>query len=246
MFEANGGGVLTVTTELVQRSGVQQDGNCIQICVEDDGPGIPEEDQLRIFDPFFTTKSPGKGTGLGLSVCHGIISEHDGQIWVESTVGKGTRFCVQIPVVAVGEDEDQDSDAVRSSQTGSRVGRILVVEDEEVVRAMVLRVLEQVGYRVDTSSDGQEALEKIATAEHDQVDYDLIICDVRMPRLNGIDLYRKLRADQSKALGRFLFITGDTVSAETIGFIEDNEIPYLEKPFEIEALLEAVQRELKS
>ncbi|UCF99586.1 MAG: response regulator, partial [Spirochaetaceae bacterium] len=121
------------------------------------------------------------------------------------------------------------------------IGRILVVEDEEVVRTMVVRVLEQVGYQVETSVDGLAALEKIEAEDH-----DLIICDVRMPRLSGIDLYKRLSADRSEVLGRILFITGDTVSADTIGFIEANHIPYLGKPFEIQDLLEAVQRKLRA
>jgi DNA-binding response OmpR family regulator len=105
---------------------------------------------------------------------------------------------------------------------------------------MVVRVLEQAGYQVETSMDGLSALKKIGAK-----DYDLIICDVRMPRLNGIDLYQRLTSERSEAPSRFLFITGDTVSAETIGFIEANLIPYLGKPFEIRDLLEAVQRELE-
>jgi DNA-binding response OmpR family regulator len=100
--------------------------------------------------------------------------------------------------------------------------------------------LEQVGYQVDTRPDGLEALEKIG-----EVDYDLIICDVRMPRCSGIDLYQRLRETNSKVLGRIMFITGDTVSAATIGFIEENDIPYLGKPFEIQELIEKVRLELE-
>ena len=257
MFEAGGGGVLTVSSELAEADQAVVDGavygssddtpaarppaaRSIRVCIEDNGPGIPTELQPRIFDPFFTTKSPGKGTGLGLSVCHGIIGEHDGQIWVESTPGEGTRFCVQIPVESLGDSEEVDADRRQPAVEKNGIGRLLVVEDDETVRAMVVRVLEQVGYQVETSIDGLSALEKIGAA-----DYDLIICDVRMPGLSGIDLYKRLTSEESEAPGRFLFITGDTISAETIGFIEANRIPYLGKPFEIRELLEAVQQELK-
>jgi len=256
MFEADGGGVLTVSSELIEADqaavygavyGSADDApaarppaaRSIRVCIEDNGPGIPTELQPRIFDPFFTTKSPGKGTGLGLSVCHGIIGEHDGQIWVESTPGEGTRFCVQIPVESFGGPEETDADRRQPAVDKNGIGRLLVVEDDEVVRAMVVRILEQVGYQVETSKDGLSALEKIGA-----VDYDLIICDVRMPRLSGIDLYKQLASEGSEAPGRFLFITGDTISAETIGFIEANRIPYLGKPFEIQELLDAVQQEL--
>ncbi len=254
MFEAGGGGVLTVSSDLIEieqptQAGIPGErpavgrtpGRSIRICIGDNGPGISEEVQSRIFDPFFTTKSPGKGTGLGLSVCHGIISEHDGQIWVESIPGEGSRFYVQIPVVLVGNSPDkEDADSQQPAADKNGTGCLLVVEDDEVVRAMVVRVLEQAGYQVETSMDGLSALKKIGAK-----DYDLIICDVRMPRLSGIDLYQRLTSERSEAPSRFLFITGDTVSVETVGFIEANRIAYLGKPFEIRDLLEAVQRELE-
>jgi len=242
MFEAAGGGVLTVSSQLRDGESPPAPGSpdrSIRVCIGDNGPGIASDLQPRIFDPFFTTKSPGKGTGLGLSVCHGIIGEHDGQIWVESTAGEGTRFYVQIPVVSIEETADEGGESPQPVADDNGIGRLLVVEDDEMVQAMVVRVLEQVGYQVDTSTDGVSAHEKIEGA-----DYDLIICDVRMPRLSGIDLYKRLASEESEALKRFLFITGDTVSAETVGFIEANRIPYLGKPFEIEDLLKAVQQEL--
>jgi len=239
MFEASGGGLLAVSSELIQIDRANGETS-IRICIGDNGPGISAELQTQIFDPFFTTKSLGKGTGLGLSVCHGIIGEHDGQIWMESTPGKGTRFYVQIPVVSL---QDTDTEKTNSPEAGVEkdgIGSLLVVEDDEVVRAMIVRVLEQAGYQVETGTDGLNALEKIAATG-----YDLIICDVRMPRLSGIDLYKRLTSAGSQPPGRFLFITGDTVSAETIGFIESNRIPYLGKPFEIQELLDAVNQELK-
>jgi signal transduction histidine kinase len=242
MSEYAAGGVLTVISQLIEENSPadsESPDRWIRVCVGDNGPGIAGDLQSRIFDPFFTTKSPGKGTGLGLSVCHGIISEHDGQIWVESTPGEGTRFYVQIPVVPFGRSGMQDADTLQPAIDKQGVGHLLVVEDDEVVRTMVVRVLEQAGYRVDTSSDGHDALEKIESA-----DYDLIICDVRMPRLSGIELYRRLTSGDSGIRGKFLFITGDTVSAETIGFIEANSIPYLGKPFEIQELLKSVRQEL--
>ena len=94
---------------------------------------------------------------------------------------------------------------------------------------------------VATRPDGLEALQRIG-----EVDYDLIICDVRMPRLSGIELYKRLSSEKSETLGRIMFITGDTVSAETIGFINANDIPYLAKPFEIQELLEKVRTQLNT
>jgi len=244
MYEAKGGGLLTVTSELMELQRPDQRGapqpRAISVCIVDNGPGISKELQSQIFDPFFTTKSLGKGTGLGLSVCHGIIGEHGGQISVESTPGEGTRFYVQIPVVAIEDSDKQDTDTPQPAVEKRGIGHLLVVEDDEVVRTMVVRVLEKVGYQVDTGTDGLKALEKIESA-----DFDLVICDVRMPRLNGIDLYKRLASVGPEIPARFLFITGDTVSAETIGFIEANGIPYLGKPFEIQDLLEAVRLELE-
>ncbi len=248
MYEANGGGVLTVSSELVTIDQAKENGDAdggpsipgIRICIEDDGPGIPSDVLPRIFDPFFTTKSPGKGTGLGLSVCHGIVSEHGGQIWVDSQAGEENRFYVQIPVISSDDRTREDSGADMPVPGDTGGARILVVEDEEVLRGMVVRVLGQVGYQVDTSPDGLEALEKI-----NSVRYDLIICDVRMPRLSGIELYKKLSGRSSKMIHRIMFITGDTVSGETVGFIAANDIPYLGKPFEIQELIEKVRLELE-
>jgi len=248
MYEANRGGVLKITSALAAIDGESGDGEAgdvpsttgIRICIEDEGPGIPSDVLPRIFDPFFTTKSPGKGTGLGLSVCHGIVSEHGGQIWVESEAGEGTRFYVQIPLISVETGTGEDRDMAATVPEEMKEARMLIVEDEEVLRDLIVRVLGQVGYQVDTSPDGLEALEKV-----DRVHYDLIICDVRMPRLGGIELYKKLSGRGSKMIHRIMFITGDTVSGETIGFIEANDIPYLGKPFEIQELLEKVRAELE-
>jgi two-component system NtrC family sensor kinase len=243
MSEYAAGGVLTVISQLIEENSPadsESPDRWIRVCVGDNGPGIAGDLQSRIFDPFFTTKSPGKGTGLGLSVCHGIISEHDGQIWVESTPGEGTRFYVQIPVVDFEESDTQATDTPQPAVEKRGIGHLLVVEDDEVVRTMVVRVLKKAGYRVDTGTDGLDALGKIEAA-----DFDLVICDVRMPRLSGIDLYKRLTADGPETPARFLFITGDTVSAETIGFIESNDIPCLGKPFEIQELLKAVRLELE-
>jgi len=233
MQEAGSGGILRVTSELVQE-------RWIRVSVEDDGPGIPANLQDRIFDPFLTTKSPGKGTGLGLSVCHGIISEHGGQIWVESTEGKGARFYVQIPVVPAESKSSEHKHTNQLPLTDSTTSRILVVEDDQAVRAMLVRVLQQAGFPVTTSVDGADALEKIEVQK-----YELIICDIRMPRLDGIELYKRLQQQSSEAAERMLFITGDTISEQTIGFFKENRIPFLGKPFEIGELLDTVQRQIK-
>lgn len=244
MHEASGGGILSIRSEAAQINGADGERASrpgIRVIVKDDGPGISADMLPMIFDPFYTTKSPGKGTGLGLSVCHGIISEHEGQILVESTPGEGACFTVQIPIVAAvetGEQTDNGSDEV-NRQPGR--ARILVVEDEVVIRELVLRILKRVGFEVDTCPDGLEALETI-----EKTKYNLIICDVRMPRLSGIELYEKLKARGSRTAERILFITGDTVSHDTQKFMKRHSLPFLGKPFEVEDLVAKVRAELEA
>jgi PAS domain S-box-containing protein len=156
----------------------------VRIVIRDDGPGIPSDLQRRIFDPFFTTKIVGEGTGLGLSVCHGIISEHQGSIWVESQIGQGAAFFIELPVsqsvtgiANVSDDEAHLAGAPRAS--------VLVIDDEESILEALPRVLQQ--YHVQGVTDTAAALRELALH-----DYDLIICDVHMPGGSGLEFHRQL------------------------------------------------------
>jgi len=232
----------------------ENEGRFLRIVVEDQGPGVPQEIRPHIFDPFFSTKGPARGTGLGLSVCHGIISEHGGRIRVEAAdgspgSGRGARFLVEIPWVPPGTE---GSGLPGGAENGSSLAadlppaadvttrrslppRILVVEDEEPVRSLILRVMSRAGYSVEVCADGQEALERLRGEP-----FDLLVCDVRMPRLSGPELYVRLTQEMPSAALRVLFITGDTVREDTRAFIEETDVPVLLKPFDMSVLLARV------
>jgi two-component system NtrC family sensor kinase len=209
----------------------QQCGDRIRISVADNGPGIPVQIVEKIFDPFFTTKGPGKGTGLGLSICYSIIEEHKGRIWVESEVGKGTRFIAELPVTtsprAVAEKPADDGDR-DVPLPEARPWRLLLVDDEPGILDVMSEALKSVGYRADTASNGAEALAQIASQE-----YDLIISDLCMPEVTGEELYSAISQSHPHLQSRIIFVTGDTVSPATRRFLEQSRTRWLSKPFQI-------------
>ncbi len=170
-------------------------GDYVTLTFEDSGEGIPPEVLEKIFEPFFTTKSVGQGTGLGLATVFGIVESNGGVIDVESAVGLGTRFTVYLPATA-GEGPVAQGETTLAEEPAvikSRPERVLVVEDDEIVCQLVCRVLEERGYEVLSAPDGEEALE----FGLDRLQgLDLLIADMVMPRLGGVELSRRLRERQ--------------------------------------------------
>ncbi len=148
-------GKITVITEAAE--------GYVKISITDNGSGISSENITRIFDPFFTTKAAGSGSGLGLSVCHGIITEHGGNIYAESTLGKGTTFIVELPVATAEQAiiKEEPSKEKRRRHRQKMTASILVVEDEPSIRAVLTRTLTDEGYRVQSVSDGKAALARL-------------------------------------------------------------------------------------
>jgi len=224
-------GSLKTEGTIVLRTGVE--GDQLFVKVEDNGPGIPPAIRERIFDPFFTTKDFGQGTGLGLAVSYGIVREHGGTIDVD----RGTRlggacFTVYLPMIeSPAEAVVEDEPVVERSGERLRDRSILVVEDEPVVLDLLSRVLSDVGARVTQARDGQEALDALAKDE-----YDLIVADLRMPNLDGRQLYERIAEHRPDLLRRFVFSTGDLVREETVTFLEQLPNRILTKPFEVETV----------
>jgi PAS domain S-box-containing protein len=200
--------------------------------IVDSGPGIPAQHLERIFDPFFTTKAPGEGTGLGLSLVHNIVTEHGGAIHVDSQVGKGTAFRVELPL-APGEKAGVAEGA--AAATG-RVLRVLVVDDEVAVRRVSVRFLEHLGHAVETASDGAEALDLLASRE-----YDVIVCDLRMPGLSGEEFLQRLREDERGLERRLIFVTGDTASTDPARLVANAGVPVLVKPVRLQELARVIE-----
>ncbi len=182
---------ISLNGTLKQRFGSLETGHYITLSIEDIGSGIKDEDIERIFDPFFTTKELGKGTGLGLSVAQGIINNHGGIINVTSKVGNGTVFDIFLPVIV---DENYFNLKRRQKNLIQRIhqqgqGKILFIDDEEMTRNLVSRVLERAGYFVKTSKDGREGILELRSNN----DYDLIITDQSMPKMTGLDIARQAK-----------------------------------------------------
>jgi len=234
--EGRGHGSIRVRTQ-------QLSAGRILLEVSDDGPGIPADILSRIFDPFFTTKPVGVGTGLGLSIVFGIVQEHGGEVTVESQPGQGATFSVELLVAADPAAEapaETPLVVVTSRRTaGTLVHRrsILVVEDEPTVAQLIADVLTEEGHNVEAVLDSRKGLESIK-----QRNFDLIICDLRMPGLDGKAFHRELLRDARPAAQRILFVTGDVLGPHTLQFLEECGLPYLAKPFLIEELKLAVQR----
>ncbi|MBM4454452.1 MAG: response regulator, partial [Chloroflexi bacterium] len=210
----------------------------IKICVKDDGLGIKPEVIDKIFDPFFTTREVGEGTGLGLSLCYGIVAEHNGKIYAESKPGKGATFIVELPVVSEAETpEPPEPVADEPKKVGK--ARILVVDDEQVIRDIAKRILTSEGYNVDTVDNATDALKMIKGKR-----YNLLLLDVKMPGMSGPELYRRIQKITKSLAKRVVFVTGDVMSADTDRFLAETRVAHVAKPFDAAQLKKEVKRVL--
>ena len=211
------GGTLTVRSRL--------HGPRLRIEVEDTGPGVPAEVRSRIFDPFFTTKAVGKGTGLGLSVAHGIVSAHEGKLWMEDGGAGGARFVIELPLRAatpqVGEPE---------APSLPPDARVLVVDDEDHVAQVLADLLSELGVHVEITHSAREARTRLARER-----FDLITVDVIMPEENGVELWHRLHADDPALAARVVFVTGN-IDSSIQATVDATGRPVLAKPFTFKAL----------
>ena len=224
MLGANGRG------SLVLRTWHDFDNDAVMLEVNDDGPGVPEDVQPKIFDPFFTTKEVGKGTGLGLTVAYAIILEHGGRITVTSQPDAGASFFVALPVTDGPVKQITARETVSAATVAGSVA--LVVEDEEALGAAVAESLTDAGFAVDRARDGAEALMRVKARV-----YDLIVCDLKMPRVDGMTFYRALEREHPQTARRIVFVTGDVAGTEAEQFLEETGCRWLAKPFRLRDLL---------
>jgi len=215
------------------RTGVSEDG-FVEISVSDTGCGIPSEIVDRIFDPFFTTKPQGMGTGLGLSICHGIVTRLGGSLRVESRVGEGTTVTVSLRA------DRGAASAVRTAQvsdapTHSSGMRILVIDDEPLVCEGIKRALRN--HEVTATSSGRDAVRLCESGE-----FDLVLCDVMMPDVSGMDVFSQVRRTRPELARRFVFMTGGAFTPSAREFLESVENEQIYKPFSLREIRSLVAR----
>jgi len=231
----------TRTPMVVIRTAVRN--NTVSLEVSDNGPGIAAGELPRIWDPFWTTKEEGEGTGLGLSVVHGIVTEHGGSIDVETRVGAGTTFVVSLPG---SRREDDDSlatiEAVPMGPPSHHANRpldILVVDDEEVIVGLLVRYFSSRGHAVVPAHEGRQAL-RVA----ERSSFDVVICDLRMPGMDGAEVIRRLKELTTCANARFVLSTGDTATPAVRQRIEGLGLTAIvDKPYEVEVLRRIVEED---
>ena len=198
-------------------------GRYILLMVEDNGVGMDETTRKRIFEPFFTTKETGKGTGLGLSTVYGIVKQSGGHIWVQSELGKGTKFSVCLPEIS---STSELIETPRSAPSPRGKGKVLIVEDQAEVRDPARKILTACGYQVAQAANGAAALR---LGESGEAAIDLLLTDVIMPGMTGPELAARMKSRHP--VMKVLFMSGysDSESALRAGLGEEGE--YLQKPF---------------
>jgi PAS domain S-box-containing protein len=212
-------------------------GRYVMIAVSDTGTGMSEETKARIFEPFFTTKEQGKGTGLGLAMVYGIVKQSDGYVWAYSEPGAGTTFKIYFPRV-----DDPAAPRERTTREAARprgTETILLVEDDEQVRASTRKMLVSLGYRVIVAESGAQAFDLM---DRHQGDLHLLVTDVVMPKVSGRKVVEELRHRRPGL--KALYLSGYTDEAVVRHGVLEGGVPFLQKPFSVDALARKVREVL--
>jgi CheY-like chemotaxis protein len=238
------GGKLTIETanveldeEYARRHIAVKPGSYVMLSISDTGVGMTKEVQERVFEPFFTTKEMGRGTGLGLSTVYGIVKQSGGNIWVYSEVGRGSTFKIYLPRVEEALEEGVREEVIGEVPRGSET--ILVVEDEEVVRKLAVRLLKKQGYKVLEAPDGGQAF---ILCEKYQDPIHLILSDVVMPGMSGRELVERLQRIHPEM--RVLYMSGYTDNVIIHHGILEEGLAFIQKPFTLETLARKVREVL--
>jgi CheY-like chemotaxis protein len=242
------GGTLTCETAIVENHGQEADdlplaGRLVLLTVSDTGTGMEGETLEHLFEPFFTTRGQGEGlgTGLGLSIVHGIMMQHSGRVHVTSAPGKGTTMRLYFPAT-VGSPDGKAAREEGSATIPRGTGRILVVEDQDMVRELAVTLLTELGFRSLAASTGAEAVD-LYRRERDRAPIDLVLMDVILPDANGPEIYDRLK-HLGGASPRVLYMSGYTDSVIGVHGVLDAGVSFLRKPFDIRSLAESVRKAL--
>jgi PAS domain S-box-containing protein len=207
------------------------------VCIEirDTGKGIPNENRSKLFQPFFTTKGVGVGTGLGLAMCKKIVSDLGGTIDFESKLGVGTSFFVRLPCVPSDWTATHDRTTNNAAETPPLGGRILVIDDEEGIRNAIVHMLSRT-HSILTAASGEEAKRILQT----DLNFDVILCDLMMPKLSGMELHAWLAQKDSNAAKRVIFVTGGAFTPGASEYLAKVGNLRIEKPFETDDFVRTV------
>jgi len=219
------------TNEVRVSTGTDGGGRAV-VEIRDTGSGIPDEVAKHVFDPFFTTKAVGSGTGLGLAVCHAIVTSLGGEISFESAIGKGSVFRVVLPPANRSVTTPSKQPPPISTR---RRGRVLIVDDDQRVANTLRYILD--AHDVVIATNGREALEILETGSS----FDVILCDLMMPVMTGMDLFAALEAQRSEHTERMVFITGGAFTSASRKFLDGIANRVLEKPFDSATIRAVVQ-----
>jgi CheY-like chemotaxis protein len=230
-----------IVSEWVTRGPTREENGFAIVEVKDTGGGISADLQGRLFDPFFTTKV-GEGTGLGLSICHNIVTAHRGRIEVESVAGSGALFRVLLPLAAGASTERDVAPRRRVSPIppGLRRGKILVVDDDARVATALRRTLDS-EHDVTVMNRAADALAAI----RDGARYDVILCDLMMPAITGMELHARLAVAAPDQAECMIFVTGGAFTATARSFLQEVPNERIDKPVEPRALRALIRRTVR-
>ena len=212
--------------------------NKVRLEVTDNGRGIHSRDMNRIFDPFFTTKDHTEGsggTGLGLNICAEIVKDHGGELYAWSNYGAGSTLTMELPVKSAQEPVEAPPEPGKAGAL-VRGKSIMVIDDEVTMTELIDDLLSRYGAEVDFFNSGAQAFDQLCIKS-----YDAIVCDQRMPGMNGQSLYRMVESLDPQMARRFLFVTGDVLNERTKQFFAQTGARYLRKPFRLDDLLCAIE-----
>jgi CheY-like chemotaxis protein/anti-sigma regulatory factor (Ser/Thr protein kinase) len=210
------------------------EGKGVVVEISDTGVGIPPNVMGRIFDPFFTTKPIGQGTGLGLAISHEIVRSLGGSITVESTLGAGTTFRVTLPAV---ERTGSSAESAATARRPATRARVLLIDDEAAVGRAICALLAP-EIEVTHVTRGADALAHLDAGDR----YDVVLCDLMMPEMSGIELFVELRAKHPALARKVVFLTGGAFTEQAREFLSRTEHPPIEKPFTEGQLRAAIDR----
>lgn len=211
----------------------------IVVEVEDDGPGVPEDQAARIFEPFYTTKEVGTGTGLGLSIAHSVMVDHNGRIECRNSGSGGAVFTLRFPIVMEGDREDTTilftPSELEKEPAAKSSAEALILDDEPAIADMLGEMLELLGHRPTLCNAARKAIELIQ-----ERDFDVILSDFRMPDLNGEEFRAEAKKIKPHLADRIIFISGDVANEKTQDFLKSTGNRKIDKPFKLEAVRDAI------